>query len=288
MMPGDKRTWILLVVHALCSSLCTALVAFPQARGPSVSVQSCIMLFQAILYCQANLLAIWAAYGEEAWGIRLIGLMAGGGCLDGLFWAAGLGFIGLPCLTIMALAVAILLHVSRPTGVRLRLLRPPPIPPGDGKFRFSIRGLMAAILFVAVLIVATEGLKESIAAVLVADGSCFAVAGLVSPWAALGLARPTARCLVAFSIPAALRALFIARIYMAKIEIFLFYYIFFTTILEAALLIGSLLLLRSSGFRLVGRSGSGAGVRDFSSTDENPYDGTSNIDIDKILSGLCD
>ena len=95
-------------------------------------------------------------------------------------------------------------------------------------------------------------------------GLCFAAAGLVALWAALGNARPLWRCPTVFVFAALLGACFAIA---AGAHTAGWVYIMLIMLFYSAALLGSLLVIRSCGFRL------GAGSLPFA----QPLSGCGNV-----------
>jgi hypothetical protein len=247
-MPVRGRILGLLIAHVVSGLVCLGLVVSTLAGTNPGMTSLALIPFYGIVFCDVILLGIWAAMSKMAWWLSLIGLVAGSVYLDGLLLVAGVSSYHLPVASIASLVSTVLLLLAwRP---RVQLIRNSPTPsPGEG-LRFSIRGLMLLTLVAALLIFGSEGLGDSYLAILVAWISCFVVVGLASPWAALGLGHPYLKCLVVLAISAAIGALFIFRIYRADIPRILYLHVYSAFLLHAALLIGSLLVVRSCGYRL--------------------------------------
>jgi hypothetical protein len=189
---------------------------------------------------------------------RMAGLVAGAAYLEALFHGDSMReFLGMSTIALVATTAALL--VVRAMGVRLTR-RDDPGPPAPAEvegLRFSIRGLMLFTAAVAVLAAGARALRGAYPhrplgmAVL---ALCSATVGLAALWATLGNARPIRRAPVAFVLSPALGALFAFAVDAHPAG---WVYVILTMLLYPALLLGSLLLVRSCGYRLrVGSRGS--------------------------------
>jgi hypothetical protein len=88
---------------------------------------------------------------------------------------------------------------------------------------------------------------------------CFVAVGLVALWAALGNARPLRRGPVVFALSPVLGVFFA---FAAGAHRAGWFYIILTMLLFPAFLLGSLLVVRSCGYRIVRRAGSFSGPED--------------------------
>lgn len=188
---------------------------------------------------------------------RLAGLVAGAAYLEALF-APGLSgeFLGTATVTIIVTTVSLL--VVRALGFRFSRRADPgqPTRPEAEGLRFSIRGLMTFIAAVALLSAGARALEETqgrfmlLAAVW---ALCFVAVGLVALWAALGEARPKRRTPFMFALSPVLGAFFAIAAQAHRAG---WVYILLNMLLYPTLLLGSLLVVRSCGYRLVRRAAS--------------------------------
>jgi hypothetical protein len=269
-MTGDSRLQRLAAGHLILGVVVTLLapIQLPallrlKSLLPPFGLRDVLIapLIVSVL-CQAVLLALWAIYTETPlWG-RAAGLVAGAVYLDVLF-RLGIPrgeFHGLGTVTIVVAAAALL--VVRALDVRLtrdtdpgRLARP-----GAEGLRFSIRGLMLFTVVVALLSALTKGLQESPRPIMLLTAlwaMCFVAVGLAALWAALGYARPRRRGMVVLVLSPVLGAFFALAAEAHRAGQF---YIMLTMLLYASLLFGSLLVVRSCGYRLVRRAASISGL----------------------------
>ena len=120
--------------------------------------------------------------------------------------------------------------------------------------RFSIRGLMAFTAAVALLIAGARALQEGhwrFALMGAIWSLCFGAVGLVALWAALGESHPLRRGVVAFVLSPILGALFAHASEAHRAGQF---YIITTMLLYPAVLLVSLMVVCSCGYRLIGRA----------------------------------
>jgi hypothetical protein len=123
----------------------------------------------------------------------------------------------------------------------------------DG-LRFSIRGLMTFTVAVALLSAGARALRASQGRMIFMSAvwaACFVAVGLICLWAALGDARPQRRWPVVFALSPVLGAFFA---YGSGAHEAGRFYIILTMLLYPAVLVVSLLVVRSCGYRLVGRA----------------------------------
>jgi hypothetical protein len=158
--------------------------------------------------------------------------------------------------TITVTVTTATLLVVRALGVRLTRLADPaqPARPEIEGFRFSIRGLMLVTAAVALLSAGARALQEGPASFVLLMGvwaMCFVAVGLVALWAALGLGHPLGRGAVVFLLSPGLGAFFA---FAAQAHRAGRVYIVLVMLLYATVLLGSLLVVRSCGYRFVRRA----------------------------------
>jgi hypothetical protein len=214
-----------------------------------------VPLFASIL-CQAVLLSLWGVTSRVSpWG-RMAGLVAGAVYLEALWFSGDLrrGSFGVSTITI-AITTAICL-VGRALGLRLAQQdnhTRPARADAEG-LRFSIRGLMVFTAAVALLSAGARALQESprrMILLMSVWSMCFVAVGLADFWATLGNVRPLGRGTIVLVLSPSLGAFFA---FAAGAHPHGWAYIILTMLLYAALLLGSLLVVRSCGYRLVRRA----------------------------------
>jgi hypothetical protein len=208
--------------------------------------------FAASVLCQAVLLALWvASSGVSPWG-RMAGLVAGAAFLEALVLTdSRRGSFGVCTITI-AITTAICL-VGRTLGMRLTRQdsQGQPARAQVEGLRFSIRGLMLFTAAVALLSAGARALQDAprrMILLMTVWAMCFVAVGLAAFWAALGKVRPLGRGTVVLVLSPLLGAFFA---FGAGAPPEGWAYIILTTLLYAALLLGSLLVVRSCSYRLV-------------------------------------
>ena len=186
--------------------------------------------------------------------MRLAGLVTGAVYLEALVPSdLRREFLGTSTITIVV-TTAILL-VMRRVGGRLTRQDDPGQPArqeAEG-LRFSIRGMMIFTAVVAVLCAGARAMQESpnrVFLLILVWALCFVAVGLVSLWAMLGDADPLRRVPVVLVLSPMLGAFFA---FAANAHSDGWIYILLIMVLYPAALLGSLLVLRSCGYRLVRR-----------------------------------
>jgi hypothetical protein len=249
-MTSDRR--LLSLALALLALGGVAAVAAPiEIRTASGLVHILIVPLLALALCQAFLVALWGTAATAAPWLRFAGLVAGAVYLDALL-PPDLRHetLGMSTLTIVVTTATLL--VVRTRGVRLRRPAGPvqPARPEAEGLRFSIRGLMLFTAGVALLSAGARALQESprrMLLLIVVWSLCFVAVGMVGLWAALGNARPLRRGPVVLALSPVLGAFFA---YAAGAHQAGCVYIILIMLLYPAALLGSLLVVRSCGYRL--------------------------------------
>jgi len=209
----------------------------------------------ATALCQALLLALWGAMSQVSPWKRIAGLVAGAVYLEALMpHDRTREFLGISTITIAVTTLTLL--TVRALGVRLTRQDDPlqPAPAETEGLRFSIRGIMLVTGAVALLSALARVLHESprdIFLLMVVWALCFVTVGLVALWASLGNARPRLRGPVLFALSPVLGAFFA---FAAGAHAAGWVYISLIMLLYPTLLFGSLLVVRSRGYRLVRRA----------------------------------
>lgn len=262
-MPCDNRLRNLTVAHIVLGivAVVAAPVRLPDLLGlaqilPPFGLERILIapLF-ALVMGQAVLIALWVVAGGQSPWIRLAGLIAGTIFLEAIL-AVGLNgeFIGAGSVTIAVTTAALLL--IRALGVRIARQA------GEGHaqrhepdgLRFSIRGLMTLTAAVALLSAGARAFQENNGRFLLMAAIwalCFVAVGLVALWATLGQARPRRRVPAMIVLSPVLGGFFASA---SKAHQAGQFYIFVTMILYPVVLLASLHVIRSCGYRLVGRA----------------------------------
>ena len=210
-----------------------------------------VPLFASSL-CQSFLLSLWGAASQAKPWKRLTWVVIGAVYLEGLL-ATKLReeFLGIATVTIAVTTASLL--VVRWIGIRLTRraeLNHPTQSEPEG-LRFSIRGLMIFTAIVALLCAVARALQVSPThqfLLILVWAICFVAVGLVCLWAALGDARPFLRSPVVFVLSPILGVFFA---FAANAHRAGWVYILLTMVLYPMALLGSLLVVRSCGDRLV-------------------------------------
>jgi hypothetical protein len=254
-MTGDRRL-VRLALANLGLGVVAALLAPIRVSGTFGLDHILVVPLCASVLCQAVLLALWvASSGVSPWG-RMAGLVAGASFLEALLFPADLGreFFGISTITI-AVTTAIC-FVGRTLGMRLARQdsQGQPARAQVEGLRFSIRGLMLFTAAVALLSAGARALQETprrMILLMAVWAMCFVAVGLAALWAALGNVRPLGRGQVVLVLSPLLGAFFA---FAAGAHPHGWAYIILIMLLYAALLLGSLLVVRSCGYRLVRRA----------------------------------
>ena len=253
---SDERAplWLLVAAHVVLGLLFSFWSA---AQGELPIVLDLLLLVPVfgLTFAQTSLLGFWAVFSSAAWWIRLAGLVGGIVYLEIIF-AIGLASSDLLLLVAMATGgIAAVFAVVRWRYARLEHFPQHVSLTAQEGLKFSIRGLMIFTFIVAVALVRIRTLRENpptgYLPVLALWSLCFAVVGLAGVWAGLGLARPMPRIAVCLLISAVLGLLFVYCVNADEWQSY--FYIVSVMVLQAAVLISSLLIVRSCRYRLVRR-----------------------------------
>jgi hypothetical protein len=253
-MPGDKRLQLqfLALVHIVLGGV-TGILAPVELSTPFGLGHISVVPFIASALCQAFLLSFWVAASHVPPWMRLAGLVAGAVYLEALVPSdLRREVMGISTITIVVTTATLL--VVRWLGVRFRRQNDPgqsAVHEPEG-LRFSIRGLMIFTAVVALICAVVRALEGSRSPLLLIPvwAMCFVAVGLVSLWAVLGYSQPLRRGPVVFVLSPVLGAIvaFVAGVHQAG-----WVYILLIMLLYPAALLGSLLVVRSCGYRLVRR-----------------------------------
>jgi hypothetical protein len=253
-MPGDRRLKILAAAH-LVLGVVTGILApvdVPMRFGLG---RILVVPFVASALCQAFLISLWGAASQAMPWMRFAGLVVGAAYLESLVAPHfRREFLGVSTITIAVTTGTLLVLRWLGVGFTRQADVGQPTQPQPEGLRFSIRGLMIFTAAVALLCAVARALQASPnqQILLILDlAICFVAVGLVSLWAALGYAHPLRRGLVVFILSPVLGAFFA---YAANAHSEGWVYIFSIMLLYPAALLGSLLIVRSCGYRLVQRA----------------------------------
>jgi hypothetical protein len=223
-----------------------------EIRTPSGLPHLPIVPLFALTFCQVILLSFWAVFSPTTRWKRLGGLVGGVACLEALFdLSLGVEFYLMPSVASVITAGSLLF--VRGMGIRLESLTDPvhlPLPESEG-LRFSICGLMMIIAVIALLSAGVRNLRGTGLILTVIWSVCFVAVGLVALRAALGSSRLIQWRVVLMVLSPALGALLAYAAGAHRAGVF---YIIAIMLLYPAVLLGSLLVVRSCGYRLVRRS----------------------------------
>lgn len=209
MVAVDRRIKALLVVQVIALPLATALAS--NDWGPATAV------FFSLVFSEAGLLGLWAAFGKSRRWLRTLCTLVGLVCLSIAIPIAQVGrqwlddvrdlLISLLVVALPALfAFCVLRRLQQKRG--LRLVRSPPLQATSEGIQFSIKHLMAATAIVAAIISIRRGLQSlgyddqsplswlDMTIIVTAIVPCLVLVELATFWAALGLSRPFPRLMV--------------------------------------------------------------------------------------------
>ena len=250
-MPGDRRLQILAVAH-LALGVLTGVLAPVELRTLFEFKHILIVPLFASAFCQSFLLSLWGAASQAMLWKRLAGLVTGVLYLEALAGDFRREFPGIWTITITVTMGCLL--VLRRFGVIVKRqadLGQPARPEPKGP-RFSIRGMMIVTAAVALLCAEARALQSFGVQRFLLNlvcAICFVAVGLVSLWAALGDARPLRRGPAVFVSSLVLGAFLAVPAHTAGRV-----YIHLIMVLYPTALMGSLLIVRSCGYRLVRRA----------------------------------
>ena len=254
-MPGDRRLQILALAHLALGGV-TSVLAQVELSTIFEFKHSLTVPFFASAFCQSFLLSLWGAASPAILWKRLAGLVTGVVYLAALTPGDSSREL-LPGIWTITITVTIgSLLVLRQFGLIVKrpgdLGQPAPPPPAGP--RFSIRGTMICTAAIALLCAGARALLATwqpllLIILVLVWASCFVAVGLVSLWAALGDARPLQRGPGVFILSTALGAYLAMPARTAAGQV----YIFLIMVLYQTVLMGSLLIVRSCGYRLVPR-----------------------------------
>jgi hypothetical protein len=233
---------VLILIHAVSM----AVIAF--TGGIRLDTSAMAIVSCALFFAQLTLLGFATALSPVAVGRRVLGWLLGVGYLAVVLrWNTAV----LPPFVLASVVYVVLFAVLRQRQVELRQCDGIDLTVRGGS-QYSMRHLMLSILGVALLLGLCVALRNSthFQTFLIPTWASFAIpVALATSWAALGSSRPFRRGLIAVLIALGFSPLFA---YTAGGGPPVFYYLCATVFgLEALMLLGSLMVLRSCGFRLL-------------------------------------
>jgi hypothetical protein len=254
-MRSNQRVRSLWIAHLIGGIFCGGLYASMPRTPPSLSDDLPLVALLAIVLSQAYLLGLWTAFADAALWRRLLGLGLGTVYLEGLIdlvtahdvlrWAA----------TTVSLGAAGVLLIARGRGRELRRVTEPSRHAAPDPWQIKIRGLMIWTLVLALLFAGARGLREMNPPDLlltVVFGLCNVALGLAAAWAALGLAPPIRRLPAVLILSPLFGTLFWYSVHSPSADDSLT--INGCLLIQTAVTYGSLLVVRSCGFRLIAQA----------------------------------
>lgn len=264
MIPKNRVHW-LVMAHFLAGLIGAGFCATTRGYNlTALTTQPCLLV---LLLCQGTLLGTWAVFSNKNWGRRVAVTVVGVLYLD-LLANVSLRFDPvIPVVSMNTLATAGILWLLRISYVGLHCVR---VPAGTvfaepaRSLRPSTRVLMLTSTLVATLLAGARWLREvprEDEYLVIAAGIAVLVAvNLLSLRAALGASRPLLRGAFVLATSLALGALYAYAVQSPDWDMSLSIVLGFP--LQSALLQGSLLVVRSWGWRLAsGRGERGSVVR---------------------------
>jgi hypothetical protein len=246
-----RRVLWLVLMHA------ALLLTLPWSQSASPMDFLSITYFFGIIFAQNGLMGTWMAMGSSRFELRLLAFV-GYWILQAAILANVLGssetvFIAM-ALWIWLAAFAVWCIV-RCTWVSIQWF-PNPLIPLRQRFQFSILNLMVITSATAIVFGIRHAWHEfafidSDLEMFIILSCSFLLAPLISVWAALGTGRIWARCILVLGVCAAVGP-------VMEIDITPEWLLPTVLIFQAILIIASLLVVRSNGYRLVRISGAGA------------------------------
>ena len=220
-------------------------------RTPSHLDEWPLVLFLGILLSQAYLLGLWAAFSDAALWSRLLGLGLGTVYLERLIDSVTVDQVVHWAATTVSLGTAGVLLTARGRGRELRRVMEPPSRAVPEPWQFKIEGLMIWTVVLALLFASARDLREMNhpnTIEWVVFGSYNVALGVAATGAALGLIPPIKRLPAVFLLSPTLGTSFWFGVNSPSLEDYLEINVCLLT--QAAVTYGSLLVVRSCGFRL--------------------------------------
>jgi hypothetical protein len=245
--PRIRSLWIAHLVAGIFD--CGLFAIMP--RTPSHLDEWPLVLFLGILLSQAYLLGLWAAFSNAALWRRLLGLGIGTVYLEGLIDSVTVDQVLHWAATTVSLGTAGVLLTARGRGRELRRVMEAPSRAVPEPWQFKMRGLMIGTVVLALLFAGARDLREMDhpnTIQWVVFGSYNVALGVAATVAALGLIPPIKRLPAVFLLSPTLGTLFWYGMDSPSPEDYLKSNLCLLT--QAAVTFGSLLVVRSCGFRL--------------------------------------
>jgi hypothetical protein len=246
----DTRIRLLWIAHLVVGIFSCGLFAITP-RTPSLLDDWPLVTLLAIMLSEACLLGLRTAFSNAALWSRLLVLGMGIVYLERLIdlvtgyevlrWAP----------TTVSLGTAGVFLTARRWGRDLRRITEPSSRAAPEPWQIKIRGLMILTLVLALLFAGARGLRETNPPELIQTvvfGRFNIVLGLAAAWAALGLAQPIRRLPVVLLLCPTFGTLFWYGVRSPDLDDSLT--IDVCLLMQAAVTFGSLLVIRSCGFRL--------------------------------------
>ena len=211
-----------------------------------------LAFFVGLVFAQASLLGVWSGLAAGPWWLRLIVLGVGSGCL-GIGVGIAIGEADWETFFIFAftsVTVTAVLTVFR--CIRFRIGLPTSECNDRTELQFSIRHLLILTVVVAVMLAVGRNLKFSLSDIgevpfLVILASAYALVGVLSPWAILGGRLVVVRGMFLLAVATG------AGWGVGQMVSFAVVYWIGMALTEGVLLVASLLVVRSCGYRLMRR-----------------------------------
>jgi hypothetical protein len=239
----------LAIAHFLVGILCCALVAIVP-RTPRILEFLPVVILLAIVLSQACLLGLWAAFSNAGERILALVLAVGALYLEGqLELVVGQEGLQLAAATTALVAAGVLIAIRR-RGTHLWTIAEPASHVGREHYQMKIRGLMILTLVLALAFAGARALRDvgPVSVILtIVFSLCNAALGGAAAWAALGLTPPLKRWPAVFLLSAALGSLFWYAVRSPVSDAY--WNINLCLLLQASMTFGSLLVVRSCGFR---------------------------------------
>jgi ABC-type multidrug transport system fused ATPase/permease subunit len=243
--PRPRILW--LVLAHIVVGLTGAFVAYP-LRGPTLRGPA----FVGIVFSQTSLLGIWGGLGTNPWWSRLIGVVVGVGSL-GLLLGVGVDELAWENYFIVSVGTALITGVLLVVRCfRVCICVATVEQAAAYRMQFTIRQLLVLTFAVACLVSLGKWLAPHLMNVtepllLTLIGLVFATVGLLSVWPALGARHPVLPSLIVIVVAAGVGFCFAQLTPMSGMAS-----LWMTvTSIEALVLVPSLLVVRSCGYRLM-------------------------------------